>query len=84
MIEKIRKILRGADLAMRPPSSRAHSQSPDRCSTKTVNRDELAGDGGDDDFVRLPLLPQLVGEDFQVLVADRGDKHGLMQDASER
>ena len=35
IIEKIRKILRGAVLAMRPPSLKAHSRSPGRCGTGT-------------------------------------------------
>ncbi len=48
------------------------------------DHDELAGDGRGDDLVRLPLLPQPIGEDLQVRVADRGDERGLMQDASER
>ena len=48
------------------------------------NHDELAGDGRDDNLVRLPLFPQPIGEQLQVRIVNRGDKRGLVQNLPER
>ena len=48
------------------------------------DRGELAGDGRGDDFERLSVLSQPIGEGLQVRIAVQGRKRGLEQNLSKR